>query len=236
VCLYETNIPQSNDIQMIKNALHLWKESLIPCPQYVANRLYPEPVRFSYTSQPNYLTIVLVFAPYFHIQFPHQLFLLTSRKMICKNLFSASYIPLDLSTLIMSIKTYRRISIFNQMFQDSNGCSRRVSLRYCAKIYDTLMEKLLKAELIFRKSNQRPIVKVRVAVKIRHDRNQQQRSWHLGDLLASLVVLWLKRYRKMEKSVSLANTQLLSSPETTVPRKVSIYSTGLRGAFNNLST
>jgi hypothetical protein len=114
-------------IQMVKNALHLRKESVIPCPQYMANRLYPEPVRFYYTSQSNYLTTVLVFGPYFHIQFPYKLFLLASRKMICTSLFSSSCIPLDLSTLKISIKTYRRISTFNQMFQDSNGSSRRIS-------------------------------------------------------------------------------------------------------------
>lgn len=122
LCLQETNIPQVMIvIQMVKNALHLWKESIIPCPQYTANRIYPEPSRFSYTSQSNYVTIILVFAPYFDIKFPYHLFFLISGKIIFKNLFSASWIPLDLSTLIISIKTYLRISIFNQMFQDSNS-------------------------------------------------------------------------------------------------------------------
>jgi hypothetical protein len=125
VFLHEINIPQANySYSDGQKALHLWKEIVTPCPQYMAIH---EPIRFGCTSQSNYQTIILVFAPYFHIKFPYRIFLLISGKMICTNLFSASCIPLDLSTLIISIKTYRHISIFNQMFQDSNGSSRRLS-------------------------------------------------------------------------------------------------------------
>jgi hypothetical protein len=128
VCLHETNIPQVNDSYSDSQKCPTFmkrKCSFLPTTHGQQTLSWTTSVQL--TSQSNYPTIILVFAPYFHMQFPYQLFLLTSGKMICTNLFSASCITLYLSTITISIQTYRRKSISNQMFQDSNGSSRRVS-------------------------------------------------------------------------------------------------------------
>jgi hypothetical protein len=72
----------------------------------------------------------------------------------------------------------------------------------CARIFPTLTEQWFLAELMFRTNNLRPIVNL--VVNIKHDRNQQQRSWqvlssNIWGFISQPYGSLLTRSRKMER-------------------------------------
>jgi hypothetical protein len=83
---------------------------------------------------------------------------------------------------------------------------------------------------MFRTNNLRLIVNV--VVKIKYNRDQQQRSWqvwhsNVQGFINQPYGSLLTRSRQTERYVQLPNTGLLPSPETTEPTKFSTWSTDL---------